>query len=153
MPALLKITVPNGESWEVDLAPDRSLTIGRAKDNDIILNDRRVSRKHARITRENGVFMIVDGYIENGELVRSVNHVFVNGSPMLEKRLLAGDTIVIGESKLVYVDDIPAPAVEPVRTLTPSRSRVSTDSAVRAEPTLTGAPSPVDYDDKPLGQT
>ena len=153
MPALLKITVPNGESWEVDLAPDRSLTIGRAKDNDIILNDRRVSRKHARITRENGVFMIVDGYIENGELVRSVNHVFVNGSPMLEKRLLAGDTIVIGESKLVYVDDMPAPAVEPVRTLTPSRSRVSTDSAVRAEPTLTGAPSPVDYDDKPLVQT
>ena len=155
MAASLKITQPNGESWEVGLEPDQTLTIGRAKDNDIILNDRRVSRKHARITRDNGGFMIVDGYLENGELIRSVNHVFVNGSPMLEKTLSRGDTIVIGESKLEFVEDLPAPPVEPVRTVTPSVagsvSRTATTAA--SEATLAEAPSPVDYDDKPLGQT
>jgi adenylate cyclase len=156
VPATLKITEPNGNSWEVDLVPDRPFTIGRAKDNDIILNDRRVSRKHARIVSQNGGYMIVDGYLENDELVRSVNHVFVNGSPMLEKRLAPGDTIVIGESKLVFADELPVPAVEPVRTVTPSVPKVSVPAPAYAagnEPTISEGPSPVDYDDKPLGQT
>ena len=59
--------------------------IGRAKDNDIVLNDPRVSRKHAHITAENGNYMLIDGYYENGDLVRSVNHIFVNGGPVIRK--------------------------------------------------------------------
>ena len=87
MSAVLKITEPDGRSWETSLVPGAWLTIGRAKENDIVLNDRRVSRKHAHIAADNVGFKIVDGYFENGELKRSVNHVFVNGSPMLEKPL------------------------------------------------------------------
>jgi pSer/pThr/pTyr-binding forkhead associated (FHA) protein len=98
----LKITEPNGRIWEFDLQPGGSYSIGRAKENDIVLNDRRVSRKHARVISTGEQFTIVDGYFENGNLVRSVNHVFVNGSPMLEKRLDAGDAIVIGESRLEF---------------------------------------------------
>src|SRR6476620_7030527 len=79
--ATLKITEPNGNVWEAELAPGNAYTIGRAKESDIVLNDRRVSRKHARIISDESGFKLIDGYFENGTLVRSVNHVFVNGSP------------------------------------------------------------------------
>ncbi|NOT49560.1 MAG: FHA domain-containing protein, partial [Acidobacteria bacterium] len=108
MSAFLKITEPNGRIWDFELMPGAAYSIGRAKENDIVLNDRRVSRKHARVTTDGEQFTIVDGYFENGSLIRSVNHVFVNGSPMLEKRLEPGDAIVIGESRLEY-----AAAAEP----------------------------------------
>jgi pSer/pThr/pTyr-binding forkhead associated (FHA) protein len=85
-------------------------SIGRAKENDIVLNDRRVSRRHAHITSTGSIFNIVDGSIENGVLKRSVNHVFVNGAPMLEKPLEQGDVVLIGESKLEFVQQA-APVV------------------------------------------
>jgi adenylate cyclase len=131
-------------------------TIGRAKDNDIVLNDRRVSRKHAHIAANGHGFKIIDGSIEDGELVRSVNHVFVNGSPMLEKDLVNGDVVVIGESKLEYSEAVaiaaeaPAPAPPKPVAKTPSIPAVEVQNA----PTVIQAPSQgVDYDDKPLGHT
>jgi adenylate cyclase len=118
-------------------------TIGRAKENDIVLNDRRVSRKHAFIDTEVGGFRIVDGYIENGQLFRSVNHVFVNGSIQLEYRLKDGDKIAIGESKLEFrltetavgagVDNAPPTII----TLTPTFEKTKS----------------VNFDDSPLGHT
>ncbi|MBC7898665.1 MAG: FHA domain-containing protein, partial [Saprospiraceae bacterium] len=94
MSAKLKITEPTGRIWELDLVPGNTYTIGRAKENSIVLNDRRVSRKHAFIGSDDERFKLIDGYIENGNLVRSVNHVFVNGSPTLEKHLIQGDAMV-----------------------------------------------------------
>ena len=98
----IKITEPNGRDWDFALDMGKVYSSGRAKDNDIVLNDRRVSRKHAHIAADGALYKIVDGYFENGELKRSVNHVFVNGSPMLEKPLAQGDMIVIGESRLEF---------------------------------------------------
>ena len=82
--------------------PGKLLLIGRAKDNDIVLNDRRASRKHAQIMGDAAGFRIIDGYIEGGILSRSVNHVFVNGEAIAEKNLERGDIITIGESRLEY---------------------------------------------------
>src|SRR5580765_1209717 len=104
MSAILKITEPDGRSWEKTLVPGATLTIGRAKENDIVLNDRRVSRHHAHIDADGVGFKVVDGYFEDGVLKRSVNHVFVNGSPMLEKPLSQGDTVVIGESRIEFFE-------------------------------------------------
>ena len=64
----LKITEPTGNIWVFDLAPGRTYTIGRAKENDIVLNDRRVSRKHAEIRSDGENFIVVDGYIEHAGL-------------------------------------------------------------------------------------
>jgi adenylate cyclase len=158
--ASLKITEPTGDQSELVLTEGALLSIGRSKENDIVLNDRRVSRKHARIMHDSAGFRVVDGYVENGELVRSVNHVFVNGAPVHEKLLQPGDVIMIGESKLVYhFELVPATQAPQERTypasaiqLTPS---VPSAAAGRAGIT-TGAvdiPGGVDYDDKPLGQT
>ena len=86
MSAVLRITEPECRTWEKQLIPGAMFSIGRAKENDIVLNDRRVSRRHAHITSTGSTFNIVDGSIEDGVLKRSVNHVFVNGAPMLESR-------------------------------------------------------------------
>lgn len=150
MSASLQITEPNGRIWETNLVPGAVYSIGRAKDNDIVLNDRRVSRKHARVTSDGARFTIVDGYFENGSLVRSVNHVFVNGAPMLEKELDAGDAIIIGESKLEYKINEPAAAQpEPIPS---TFGRSAAGGTYKAE-TADVAAQGVNYDDKPLGHT
>jgi adenylate cyclase len=133
--SFLKITEATGESWDLELAPNAVFMIGRAKENDIVLNDRRVSRHHAHVAAagpEN--FKIIDGYFVDGELKRSVNRVFVNGIPHLEKLLEPGDQITIGESRLEYQRIADAPKVE-------------------EESVVTAAPKGVNYDDQPLGHT
>ena len=149
MSALLQITEPNGRIWETNLVPGTVYSIGRAKENDIVLNDRRVSRKHARVTSDGSRFTIVDGYLENGNLVRSVNHVFVNGSPMLEKQLESGDAIIIGESKLEFkaADQPGMPD-----TLPEILDRIVSSGSSSVEK-ITGSTEGVNYDDKPLGHT
>jgi adenylate cyclase len=144
---LLKITEPTGREWEFELAPGNTYSIGRAKENDIVLNDRRVSRKHAQIGGGEGRLTLIDGYYENGQLVRSVNHVFVNGAPVLEKLLVANDVIVIGESRLEYSAKRTAITVEPLSKPIPTFTQSTTTTVMEA------APPNVDYDDKPLGHT
>ncbi|MBS1793800.1 MAG: FHA domain-containing protein [Acidobacteria bacterium] len=144
MKSILKITEATGQSWELELSPAAVYTIGRAKENDIVLNDRRVSRHHAQIAADNGGFKLIDGYFVDGELKRSVNRVFVNGVPHLEKTLDQGDVVTIGESRLLYqmVAD-QTPVVQPPTEV----------------PTVTGAPynpkvpTGVNFDDQPLGHT
>ncbi|MGE3949949.1 MAG: adenylate/guanylate cyclase domain-containing protein [Pyrinomonadaceae bacterium] len=147
--ASLKITEPNGRIWEFSLQPGSSYSIGRAKENDIVLNDRRASRKHARVISEGDGYTIVDGHIENGSLVRSVNHVFVNGSPTLERRLEPGDAIVIGESRLEFATPEPPKPAAPL----PEVLKVSASSDEYDPETAKIASEGVNYDDKPLGYT
>ncbi|MEJ7623534.1 MAG: adenylate/guanylate cyclase domain-containing protein [Pyrinomonadaceae bacterium] len=130
MNAKLTITEPTGRGWNLDVAAGQVLTIGRAKENDIVLNDRRVSRKHAFLRSTENGFEIVDGYIENGELTRSVNHVFVNAAVVTERELSSGDIITIGETTLRV--DLSAP-VEP--------------------DAVADRPQTVKFDDAPMGHT
>ena len=142
----IKITEPNGRILDVDLEDDRLYSVGRAKENDIVLNDRRASRKHAQLGSDATGVRIIDGYVENGELIRSVNHVFVNGSPVFEKHLTSGDVVVIGESRLEYYEEIP--------TDQPDASELeATIVAPSTGPIVVEDPETVDYDDKPLGHT
>lgn len=154
MTANLKITEPNGREWEVELTPGKVYAIGRAKDNDIVLNDRRASRKHAQIVSDAGGFRIIDGYYENGTLTRSVNHVFVNGTPMLEKQLAAGDRIMIGESSLEFTSNAGASVMAALGTPRSGIASVIQNAPTVIEPPPLAEPAAgVDYDDKPLGHT
>ncbi|MFL6468636.1 MAG: FHA domain-containing protein, partial [Pyrinomonadaceae bacterium] len=153
MSAVLKITEPDGRIWEKQLVPGAMFTIGRAKENDIVLNDRRVSRKHAFVSSEGSAFKIVDGSIEDGELKRSVNHVFVNGSPMLEKPLEQGDVVVIGESRLEFARPFESHVSIPPISQPKHAAPLAAAAAVQSAPTVTSAPKSVDFDDNPLGQT
>jgi adenylate cyclase len=137
----LHITEATGRTWKTQIRPGKAWLIGRAKENDIVLNDRRVSRKHAFIDMDGLDFRIVDGYMEDGQLLRSVNHVFVNGTMRLEHSLAEGDLIMIGESSLRFHVEADA---KNTRELSPIRS----PSQVVIE-----KPKTVSFDDSPLGHT
>lgn len=128
----LKITEVTGKTWELLLLPKTIYTIGRAKDNDIILNDQRVSRHHAHIRADELHFTLIDGYFVGGQLHRSVNKVFINGAPFLEKVLADGDQIMIGGSRLQFeVSEVLEEATEITEVI----------------------PEKVNFDDQPLGHT
>ncbi len=56
----------------IDLTGAR-VTIGRGDDNDVVLSgDRRASRRHAVLTRDNGVWLLADRNSMNGTYVNSV---------------------------------------------------------------------------------
>jgi adenylate cyclase len=143
---------PGGAQREFPLEPGKNYTIGRSNENSIVLNDRRVSRKHAHIVADGERFRIVDGFYENGALKRSVNHVFVNGSPTLEKAMDQGDTVIIGESQLTYLDVLPQPFI-PEHHVSYAAASVAASVPARSAPTIADSAQGIDYDDKPLGQT
>jgi hypothetical protein len=78
-----------------------SLTIGRAADNDLVLADGRVSRHHARVTGRRGTLVYTD--------LGSTNGSRVNGAPVGELVLGAGDRIELGDTVLVVevTGDVP----------------------------------------------
>jgi len=146
--AALKITEASGKTWEINLTVGTLYSVGRAKDNDIVLNDRRVSRKHAQIAADETGFRIIDGYFENGEIKRSINRVFVNGLPQLEKFLEVGDVIMIGQSLLEFGNGSFGKTTQPRKSEPKSKLSEVEDGETKLEP-----PKNVNYDDKPLGHT
>jgi adenylate cyclase len=122
---ILKITESTGKVWEMELLPNSLYTIGRAKENHIVLNDQRVSRFHAHVKFANNGFTVIDGIQVGDEIKRSVNKVFVNGKQFFDKQLNIGDIITIGGSQLVFEEK-------------------------PAEQKIAGG---VQFDDNPIGQT
>jgi len=102
------IRIKNGEENELPLAwivilngPNAGQThrlhkitdIGREKDhNDIVLEDRTISRQHARIRYEKGAYVLYD--------LASANGVFVNGEQVRRRVLAHGDRIKVGQVML-----------------------------------------------------
>lgn len=71
------------------------VSIGRAKDNDIVVENLSVSRNHARIRLENGRYSLVD--------LNSANGSFINGTKITQAELNSDDIISIGKHKLHFV--------------------------------------------------
>ncbi len=138
------------------LEPNATYLIGRAKNNDVILNDRRVSRIHATIQADGRRYLLIDGYYDGGEIKRSANKVFVNGVEHLEKELAPGDDITIGTSVLRFET---VQAIEPELPEIPNaREHVEvSDPFLEEGATVNSGVTEVDkslnYDDKPLGNT
>jgi len=73
----------------------RTLSIGRAPENDLTLEDDEVSRKHALLINEGGVCEIGD--------YRTGNGTFVNGQRVNQKqKIKPGDVIAIGKVQLEF---------------------------------------------------
>ncbi len=101
--AQLKVTDASGRQAQHPLNSRTSCMIGRAPDNQIVLDDPRASRHHAHVKPDDDVsFMIVDGVVVNGQIKRSANKVFVNGEQKFEHLLKDGDRITIGASTLRF---------------------------------------------------
>jgi len=100
--AQLKVTDASGRQAQHPLNSTTCM-IGRAPDNQIVLDDPRASRHHAHIRPEaDGSFMLIDGALVNGQIKRSANKVFVNGEQKFEQLLKDGDRITIGASTLRF---------------------------------------------------
>ena len=114
----LSIEDDEGKTTVVPLARDE-MTVGRLEGNTIRLTERNVSRKHARLSRQNGALFIED--------LSSFNGVRVNGAKIVSPTpLREGDEVQIGDYKLVLRGDRP-PATD--RPTTPSIPAVSTITA------------------------
>lgn len=83
---------------EAYLLGDEPFAIGRHPKNNLVLNDRGISRRHARILAENnGHYSIQD--------LSSGNGVFINGNRLQEKAELSnGDHIVMGTCQMSYIE-------------------------------------------------
>ena len=101
--ALLKVTDASGRQAEHHLNSSTLCLIGRAPDNQVVLDDPRASRHHAHIKpNDDGSFMIIDGIMANGQLKRSANKVFINGEQKFEHKLQSGDRVTIGASTIRF---------------------------------------------------
>lgn len=71
------------------------LTIGRALDNDVVVDSAEVSRHHARVEHRDGGFWIVD--------LGSTNGTSVNGGQIDEHELQHGDRMTLGNVVLEFL--------------------------------------------------
>ncbi len=96
-----------GKSVVVPLVRDE-ITIGRQEGNTVRLTDQNISRKHARLLKQNETLFVED--------LDSYNGVRVNGSRIQVKQSLRdGDEVVIGDYKLIFRSDQPT-APPPIAT-------------------------------------
>jgi len=72
----------------------KRISIGRTNENDIVLENRGVSRKHAMIEFNNNAAVIMDN--------ESLNGTFVNQRKISEEVLRNEDTITIGKYTMIY---------------------------------------------------
>jgi pSer/pThr/pTyr-binding forkhead associated (FHA) protein len=83
------------QGGEYPLPAEREIVIGRGGELDIVLVEDMVSRKHAKITTQQGKIVIQD--------LGSTNGTFVNGEKIKRARLKEGDRILIGTSILKLI--------------------------------------------------
>jgi len=85
---------------------DRSIvTIGRSLDNDVVVNDTRVSRHHAQLRRRAGRYVVYD--------MGSSGGTQVNGDRVSECLLQPGDVINLAGIQIIYGEDNPTPPSPP----------------------------------------
>lgn len=99
-PSLALSYVSGEESGtRVPLNPGVKYVLGRGDDADVIIPDRKASRKHAEIYETNGEFFLKD--------LGSVNGISLNGEKVKLKPLHAGDLVQIGGTSLKVVITAP----------------------------------------------
>lgn len=82
------VVTPGGQRSRTPLAASPFL-IGRQSGNQLVLRDNRVSRVHARVTREGSDYFIEDAQSRHG--------TFVNGQQILQReKLFPGDSVTFG---------------------------------------------------------
>jgi pSer/pThr/pTyr-binding forkhead associated (FHA) protein len=149
----LVISDDEGKTTTVPLVRDE-ITIGRKEGNTIRLTDRNVSRRHARLQKQNGHYLLHD--------LGSYNGTVINGARVADVRTVRhGDQILIGDYKLAILEEATAqlvspPASTPADTLemdvppsmpppppaVPGPSAVATMQGVPAPPAPVSLPPP-----------
>lgn len=105
------------------------ISIGRTSDNDIVLDNRGISRRHARIDFAENQPEIID--------LDSLNGTFVNQMKVIRQFLHDNDKITIGKFDLIFFQDSQTSAkmsdIEETAVLNTKRQREMTQ-AVKSNP-------------------
>ena len=88
------------------------VSIGRALDNDVIIEDPRISRHHAQLRRRYGRYVLYD--------LGSSGGTQINGYPIEECVLHSGDIISFAHIQVIYGEDPPTPIPLPGSEDTPA---------------------------------
>jgi signal transduction histidine kinase len=106
----LQIKTPYGGAHELQLTADL-YSLGRSSDNDIVVEDSGVSRRHGRLVRDGDGYRVLD--------LGSHNGTFVNGQKVTSATLQDRDQIQVGQHTLTYVLRDSEPSI-PIRNMTVS---------------------------------
>jgi len=91
-----RLVIANPDGSRVIPLGRMPLTIGRESSTDIVLDDPRVSRQHARLSYRQQQIWLTD--------LRSSNGTFVNGTPIQERALQPGDVLSFGGLEATFED-------------------------------------------------
>ncbi len=95
---------------------ERMINIGRKLDNQLVIDDPRVSRSHAQIRAIKGRYVIFD--------LNSTGGTFINGQRVSQSVLYPGDVVSLAGVALIFGQDNPPPRAD-LKDTTPFR--VSSD--------------------------
>lgn len=101
----------------------RPVRIGRVPENDIVINNLGVSRRHSEIIEEGGQYYIQD--------LGSVNGTFVNGQKVEKDLLNDKDEILIGKHKIIFQHPQIAPMSEVKSQIQESQTVMMDPEAVK----------------------
>jgi transcriptional regulator with AAA-type ATPase domain len=93
---ILVYTHPTEGEKRLELVPSRSYRIGSKPDNDIVIDQKDVSRHHAVLRVQDGSFHITD--------LDSKNGTFINGARTVSATFNAGDMVHLSSARLVIVE-------------------------------------------------
>lgn len=80
-------------------------SVGRSEENDIVVPDPNISRKHARLLRAENGFVVED--------LGSTNGTLLDGAPIDRERIESGDEITFGQTSARFVRRSGAPGGAP----------------------------------------
>jgi hypothetical protein len=78
--------------------------VGRSQENDIVINDPNVSRRHARISRADNGFVVED--------LGSTNGTMLDGAPIDREMIEGGDELTFGQTTAHFIRRIDSPGEE-----------------------------------------
>ena len=98
---------------------DRALVLGRVAGADLVIRDARASRRHLKLTPENGSLRLRD--------LGSANGTLVNGAPARDVALRGGEEIHIGGVRIAVLAEEPAATGAPIAEPAPREPEVATE--------------------------
>jgi Nif-specific regulatory protein len=138
------ITIAGPLEPMIFLLGEEEVSVGRDSSNSLCIADSSVSRRHCLIKKEAGRFKISD--------LESLNGTFVNGVPVKERVLEAGDQIKIGDAQFHFLlheaEAVPLMSqvrLDEARLVTQSTIRLRREDALYLQPekVLTALPPTV----------
>ena len=130
---LAYLVIREGTKWTdvYRLVPGRTVTIGRAATNQIVIKDERCSRNHAEIFLTRGSWTFRDLDSRNGSMIGERQ---IRG----DYNLVPGDVIRIAQCQLAFVQDLSQAFPDPISGAGPDRLPISEATHVGALVAETG---------------